>query len=85
MPNRLYKFLNDKSIIYPVQFSFRQKYSTSFALIHLTETIKDALDQGKYGSGIFADLQKAFHTVHHNILMGKAVSEVYLTAGLSHT
>ena len=57
--------------IYPLQFGFRQKYSTTFALIHLTETIKEALDQGKYSSGIFVDLQKAFDTVDHNILMGK--------------
>ena len=42
-----------------------------FALIHLTETIKETLDQGKYGCGIFVDLQKGFDTVDHNILMGK--------------
>ena len=69
--NRLYKFLKVNNIIYPLQFGFRQKYSTSFALIHLTETIKEALDQGKYGCGIFVDLQNAFDTVDHNILMGK--------------
>ena len=40
-------------------------------LIHLTETIKEALDQGKYGCGILADLQKTFDTVDHNILLGK--------------
>ena len=32
------------------------------ALIHLTETIKEALDQGKYGCGIFVDPQKAYDT-----------------------
>ena len=44
---------------------------TSFALIHLTETIKEALDQGKYGCGIFVDLLKAFGTVDHSILLDK--------------
>ena len=44
---------------------------TSFALIHLTEAIKEALDQGKYGCGIFVDLLKAFGTVDHNILLDK--------------
>ena len=67
MHNRLHMFLNDNNVIHPLQFDL--KYSTSFALIHLTETIKEALDQGKYG--IFVDLQKAFETVDHNILMGK--------------
>ena len=47
MQNRLYKFLNDNNVIYHLQLSFREKHSTSFELIHLTETIKEALDQGK--------------------------------------
>ena len=64
MHSRLSTFLNIKDIIYPLQFGFRQNYSTSYALIHLTETIKEALDQeGKYGCRIFVDLQKAFDTV----------------------
>ena len=71
MHNRLYMFLNDDNIIYPLQFGFRQKYFTSFALIHLTETIKEALDQGKYCCGVFLDLQKAIDTANHNTLKGK--------------
>ena len=58
MHNSLYKFLNDNNIIYPLQFGFRQKYSTAFALIHLIETIKEPLDQGKYGCGIFLICRK---------------------------
>ena len=59
------------TIFSPLQFGFQQQYSTYFALIHLTESIKEALDQGKYCFGIFVDLQKAFDTVDHNNLMGK--------------
>ena len=36
-------------MFYTEQFGFCQNYSTSYALIHLAETIKEALDQGKYG------------------------------------
>ena len=39
--------------------------------MHRTETIKEVLDYGKYGCGIFDDLQKVFDSVDHNILMGK--------------
>ena len=49
-------FLNIKDIIYPLQSGFHQNYSTSYALIHLTETIREALDPGKHGCGIFVDL-----------------------------
>ena len=34
--------------------------------------MKEALDHGKYGCGIFVDLQKAFDTIDHNISMGKS-------------
>ena len=57
--------------MYPLQFVFCQNHSTSYSLIHFTETIKEALGHGKYGCGIFVDLQKAFDTIDHNILLGK--------------
>ena len=83
MHNRLYKFLNDSNVIYPLQFGFRQKYATSFASINLTETIKEPLDQGKYGCGIFVELEKAFNTVGHNILMGKL--KHYVIRGVAYS
>ena len=67
----LYTFLNNNNIIYNLQFGFRQQYSTSHALINITEnTIKD-LDDGNIGCGIFADLQKAFDTADCQILLAK--------------
>ena len=49
---------------YDLQFSFRQKYSTSHALIHLTDKIRKQLDSGNFACGIFVDLQKVFDTDH---------------------
>ena len=63
MYNRVYNFLSQNSIIYDLQLGFRQKFSTSHALIDLTESIREALDNGHIGCGIFVDLQKAFDTV----------------------
>ena len=70
MFKRLYTFLDNKNIIYDLQFGFRQ-YSTSHALINITEDIRKALDDGNIGCRVFVDLQKAFDTVDHQILLAK--------------
>ena len=44
MYKTLYTFLNNNNIIYNLQFGFRQHYSTSHALINVTENIIDSLD-----------------------------------------
>ena len=59
------------SVIYDLQFGFRQKYLTSLASIHLTDKIREQLNSGTFTSGIFFDLQKAFHTGDHDILIKK--------------
>ena len=69
--NRLYQFLEKYNCIYELQFGFRSKHSTIHALINITERIREALDNNKLASGIFVDLQKAFDTVNHNILIKK--------------
>ena len=68
---RVYKFLEDFNCLYSLQFGFRQKHSTNHALIDITETIRSALDNKKYVCGVFVDLQKAFDTVNHEILVAK--------------
>ena len=71
MYKRLYTFLNNNNIIYNLLFGFRQQYSTSHALTNITENIRKAHDDGNIGCGVFVELQKAFDTADHQILLAK--------------
>ena len=63
MYTRIFKFFNNNNFFYPLQFGFRQHYSTTHALISLTETIKKYLHEGNFACCIFVDLQKVFEMV----------------------
>ena len=71
MSNRLHKFLTTHNCIYDLQFGFRNKHSASQALLNLTEDRRSDLDDNSFAVSVFIDLQKAFDTVHHKILLYK--------------
>ena len=71
MYTRVYKFLDIHNCIYNLQFGFREKHSTNHAFFSITEKIREALDNNNFACGIFIDLQKAFDTVNHYILLQK--------------
>ena len=65
------EFVEENNILYEYQFGFRKNHSTSHAIITLVERVTKALDTGKYVVGVFIDLNKAFDTIDHGILMRK--------------
>ena len=71
MFSSLYDFLNKYNCLYKKQFGFQNSHSTNHALITVTETIGEALDENEYSCWVFLDFQKAFDTVNHEILIGK--------------
>ena len=71
MYRRLYYFLEQHDCLYTQQFGFRNSHSTNQALIDIAEKIRKALDNGNFACGVFLDLQKAFDTVNHEILVSK--------------
>ena len=71
MHTRLTNFLQVYKLFFSLQFGFRNGYSTNHALTILTEMIGRAIDEDKFACGVFIDLQKAFDTVDHGILLSK--------------
>ena len=68
---RTYDFLQQHNVFFQQQFGFRKKHSTSHAILNMIQKIMDALDKGEFACGVFVDLQKAFDTVDHKILLKK--------------
>ena len=71
MYTRVYQFLTENIIIYALKFGFRQNFSAAHVFINFTKNIRQALDEEFIGCGIFVDLQRAFDTVDHEIILAK--------------
>ena len=71
MHTRMYQFLEKYDAFYDLQFGFRKKYSTNHALLSIIEGIRQSLDNKTFSCGVFIDLEKAFDTVNHEILLRK--------------
>ena len=53
------------------QSGFRKNYSTNTCLGHLTDKITIECEKGRFTGMILIDLQKAFDTIDHQILLKK--------------
>ena len=71
MHKRLYFFLEKYDILHSLQSGFRAKHSTFHALSSSTESFEQTIAESMFGCDVFIDLQKAFDTVNHLILLKK--------------
>ena len=62
-------FLNKNKTLYKYQSGFWKSFSTNSCLTLLTDKINKGFESGKYRGLILIDLQKAFHTIDHEILL----------------
>ena len=53
------------------QYGFRARHNVTHPLLHFSEKIFQALNEGKISLAIFIDLKKAFDTVDYDILLAK--------------
>ena len=68
------EYLTDNNIIYKYQSGFRKNHSTDTSLSYLTDKILTGFDSGLLTGMILIDLQKAFDTINHDILLRKMAS-----------
>ena len=71
MYEQIETYLDEKKLLYDFQSGFRGRFSTDTCLIHLTDFIKFEMDKGNLVGMVLLDLQKAFDTVDHGILLMK--------------
>ena len=64
-------FLNENKILFKFQSGFRQNYSTDSCLSYLSNKITTGFESGLHTGMILIDLQKAFDTINHDILINK--------------
>lgn len=71
---RLTSFFDKHQIIATNQYGFQKHRSTEQALIHIKEKIIVNMESRKYTLGLFLDIQKAFDSIHFDLLLKKLSS-----------
>ena len=64
-------FLNKKKLIYMYQSGFRTNHSTDLCLAQLIDFVATGMDKQMHTGMILVDLQKAFDTLDHGVLLEK--------------
>ena len=72
------KFFDKNKILLKFQSGFSKNHSTDFYLSYLTDKISNGFDSGLLTGIILIDLQKAFDTIDHQILLQKFPSFGFL-------
>ena len=70
-------FFKRHEVLYPHQFGFHGKISTSHAMLDSTTTAYDNIDNNLHTGLVFIDIKKAYDTVFHRILTTKLATMAF--------
>ena len=68
---QIYKFFQEKNLLYNAQYGFRTEHSTELAALEMVDRVIIEMDKNNTPLNIFLDLSKAFDTLDHKILLKK--------------
>lgn len=80
--DRLFSYLTDNNILTDRQGGFRPGNSTTITASLFISQVMEAYNLGHFTSAVFVDLQKAFDTIDHPILLNKL--SAYGVRNLAH-
>ena len=63
------QYLDKHGLLYKLQSGFRKKFPIDSCLAELSDFITNGMDKGLHTGMILIDLQKAFDTLDHDILL----------------
>ena len=66
---QILNYLEKNNLLVSPQFRFRRDYTTQSVLLHLTDRIREGIENGLVTVSIQFDFRKVFDSIHHQYLL----------------